>query len=105
VAESYSVEAILKASGADQFKKAFDDASGSVDQLERSTEKSGLTIGKLAGAIGITAALAKGFAMVKDSVGRAFGRIDTMEQFERVMTTRRVHLKKRDPSLIQSTKR
>lgn len=45
-----------------------------------------MTIGKLAAAIGITAALSAGFNLVKDSVQKAFGRIDTMEQFERVMT-------------------
>lgn len=87
MAEQYSVEAYLKATGADQFANAFKNATKNVDGLERSTGQAGLTIGKLIGAVGITAAVAKGFGMVKQSIGKAFGRIDTMEQFERVMTT------------------
>src|SRR5699024_11158326 len=63
----------------------FNDAASSVDGLEQ--KASGFTLGKLVGVIGITAALAKGFQLVKDSIGHAFTRIDTMEQFERVMTT------------------
>lgn len=55
--------------------------------MEQSTGNAGVTIGKLAAAIGITQALSAGFNLVKDSVQKAFGRIDTMEQFERVMTT------------------
>ena len=85
MADTFTVEAVLKASGADKFADAFKNAANSVEGIEKSTQ--GLTMGKLVGAIGITAALSKGFNMVKDSVGRAFGRIDTMEQFDRVMTT------------------
>ncbi|MBW8350783.1 tape measure protein [Bacillus sp. IITD106] len=85
--ETYSVEAYLKATGADKFANAFKNATKNVEGLERSTDKAGLTIGKLVAAAGVTALVAKGFGMVKDSIGKAFGRIDTMEQFERVMTT------------------
>ncbi len=85
--EQYSVEAYLKATGVDKFSDAFRSATKNVEGLENSSGKAGLTIGKLIGAVGVTAALSKGFNMVKDSVSRAFGRIDTMEQFERVMTT------------------
>ena len=83
--DKYSVEAVLKATGADEFTRKFKEAADSVQGIEKQTQ--GLTLGKLVGAIGITAGLAKGFNLVKDSVGRAFGRIDTMEQFDRVMTT------------------
>lgn len=85
--ETYSVEAYLKATGADKFSQAFNNAAKNVDNLERSTGNAGITIGKLAAAVGVTALVAKGFGMVKNSVDKAFGRIDTMEQFERVMTT------------------
>src|SRR5690606_22654529 len=81
------VEAYRKATGADKFANAFKNATKNVEGLERSTDKAGLTIGKLVAAAGVTALVAKGFGMVKDSIGKAFGRIDTMEQFERVMTT------------------
>lgn len=87
MAETYSVEAYLKATGADKFANAFRNATKDVEGLDRATGNAGITIGKLAAAVGVTALVAKGFNMVKDSVQRAFGRIDTMEQFERVMTT------------------
>src|SRR5690625_1134265 len=85
--ESYSVEAVLKASGANKFSNDFKNATKHVQGLDRSTDKAGLTIGKLLGAVGVTAAVAKGFQLVRNSVDLAFKRIDTMEQFERVMTT------------------
>lgn len=44
-------------------------------------------IGKIAGTLGIWKALDAGINMVKGSITSAFSRIDTMEQFERVMTT------------------
>ncbi len=78
---------MLKASGADKFAQAFKNAANNVQGFEKNTSNAGLTVGKLVGAVGVTALLAKGFGLVKNSVGKAFGRIDTMEQFERVMTT------------------
>lgn len=42
--------------------------------------------GSLVAAIGITSALSSGFNMVKNSIGSAFARIDTMEAFESTMT-------------------
>lgn len=47
----------------------------------------GSSIAKLGAAVGITALLAKGVGMIKSSIGSAFDRIDTMERFERTMTT------------------
>lgn len=85
MAESHVVEAVLKASGADDFAKAFKESQKAVENVKEKINN--FTVGKLVTAAGITAALSKGFDMVRDSVGRAFGRIDTMEQFERVMTT------------------
>lgn len=43
-------------------------------------------IGKVAAGIGVFALLRKGVDLVRDSIGGAFERIDTMEQFERVMS-------------------
>jgi len=40
----------------------------------------------IASAIGLTAALSKGFEMIKSSISSAMDRIDVMESFERVMT-------------------
>lgn len=83
--DSYSVEAILKVSGASKFSNDFKNATNGVEGLGSSSEKAGLTIGKLLGAVGITAAVAKGFQLMKDSISSSMKRIDTMEQFSRVM--------------------
>ncbi|MGB3160394.1 MAG: tape measure protein [Carnobacterium sp.] len=67
--------------------KSFD---GIGDTVKSATSKIGSFVGgvaKIAGAIGITKLVSAGFDMIKNSVGSAFNRIDTMEQFERVMTT------------------
>lgn len=85
MAESYSVEAYLRATGVNQFTSAFRSASRSVQGLGKTTQNANLTIGKLAGAIGITKLLSLGFRGIKDSVNIAFGRIDTMEQFNQTM--------------------
>lgn len=77
----------MKATGVDQFSRAFDGASKQVDGLERSSGNAQLTVGKLLKTIGLVAAGAAAFRMVRDSVQTAFKRIDTMEQFNRVMTT------------------
>lgn len=85
MAESYSVEAYLKAVGADQFTSAFKNATKNVEGLDRATESTGLTIGKLAAAVGITAAVAKGFQMVKSAVDGAVSRYDTLSGFPKVL--------------------
>lgn len=43
------------------------------------------SVAKISSAIGVTAAVAGGFNMIRNSMGRAFQRIDTMENFSRVM--------------------
>lgn len=44
------------------------------------------TLGGMAGAIGITSLVSKGFDMIGDSVGKAMARADTMDNFNRTMT-------------------
>ncbi|WZY01591.1 tape measure protein [Bacillus sp. FSL W7-1360] len=85
MAESYSVEAFLKASGADRFGKAFASAGRDVGALDKSVNGANFTIGKLLAAVGITAAVAKGFSMMKDAVSGAVSRYDTLNNFPRVM--------------------
>ncbi len=60
---------------------------GQLSGLQQSGENAGIGIGKIVAALGLVALGTKAINMVKDSIDRAFGRIDTMEQFERVMTT------------------
>lgn len=68
-------------------KKGF---GGIGETIKSATGKVGSFVGgvaKIAGAIGVTKLVSAGFDMIKNSVGSAFNRIDTMEQFNRVMTT------------------
>ncbi|WP_017728490.1 phage tail protein, partial [Halalkalibacterium ligniniphilum] len=54
--------------------------------LGKSGEQASLGLGKIVTALGLVALGAKAIGMVKNSISSAFGRIDTMESFERVMT-------------------
>nr|WP_276569451.1 tape measure protein [Shouchella lehensis] len=67
--------------------KGVADIDGKLSGLQGSGEKGAIGIGKIVTALGLVALGAKAIGLVKDSIDRAFGRIDTMEQFERVMTT------------------
>lgn len=62
------------------------DLEGDVAGIESAGDKSSITLGKLAGALGLVAAGAAAFNMIKTGIQTAFARIDTMEQFERTMT-------------------
>ncbi|SDB96279.1 tape measure protein [Shouchella lonarensis] len=81
----YSVEAFLRANTSD-FTKGFREAERATRGFEKSTAGAGITVGKLVAALGLVALATKGFQMVKNSIQSAFGRIDTMEQFDRTMT-------------------
>src|SRR5690606_9998092 len=76
---------ILVKVGADisQFSRNLKTATKDLTQMSSSANK--ITVGKLAGAIGITAAVAKGFNAVKNSVSGAVDRLDTLNNFPRVM--------------------
>ncbi|MBS4195326.1 tape measure protein [Lederbergia citri] len=80
---------ILVKVGADisDFARGMKDSQDKLSTFSKATKTNELTVGKLAAAVGITTLAFKAFGMVKDSVNKAFARIDTMEQFERVMTT------------------
>ncbi|WP_018659913.1 phage tail protein [Allofustis seminis] len=118
--QSFTVEAIFKASGADQFSKSFKKAEKDVgafyDSQGRLREANGrfMTearkaelglknigdsaqksfsgglksfmsgIGQIAGAIGITKAVSVGFGMIKDSIGGAVSRFDTLNNANKV---------------------
>lgn len=92
MAESYSVEAVLKASGAKEFGKAFEGVSKQVGNFERSTKGVGghissmfSGVGKIAAGIGITKALAAGFNVLSNSVAGAVSRVDTLNRFPKMM--------------------
>ncbi|MEN2467939.1 tape measure protein [Ornithinibacillus sp. JPR2-1] len=84
--ETYSVEAYLKAVGVDQFAKAFQNATNSLQGVDKTSKKTSLSVGSLVKTIAGVAATVGIFATLRSAVGKAFDRIDTMEQFERVMT-------------------
>lgn len=82
---------ILVKIGADisNFSREMKKTTQTLSDIGKDSQKSSLTLGKLAVAVGGVAVAAKGLSMIKNSVSDAFGRIDTMEQFDRVMTTDR----------------
>lgn len=87
IAEQYSVEAYLKATGVDQFSKSFKNANDSLKGVEDSGNKANVSIGSMLKTIAGVAAAVGVFRVLRSSIDLAFRRIDTMEQFERVMTT------------------
>lgn len=54
--------------------------------MESQTKSFGTQLKALLSAVGITKLLSAGFNTVRDSIGAAMNRIDTMDQFNRVMT-------------------
>src|SRR5690625_3744509 len=88
----FTIEAILKASGADQFAKDSNNAAKSMDGMGRSTKKAtgGVKsfvsgVGNIAGAIGLTKLVSAGFTAIKNSVDSAVSRVDTLNQLPKVL--------------------
>ena len=69
-----------------QVAKGVADVDRSLGGLRGSAEKSAISIGKIASALGLVYLARKGIDLIRDSLQGAFQRIDTFEQFERVMT-------------------
>ena len=69
-----------------QVAKGVANVDRSISGLSGTAESSALSIGKIVTALGLVAIARKGIDLVRDSIQSAFGRIDTMEQFENVMT-------------------
>src|SRR5690625_5831017 len=61
-------------------KKVTDD----LQNIGKNTEKSNLTVGKLAKSLGLVAVGAKAFQVLSNSVGDAVSRFDTLNQFPKV---------------------
>jgi len=70
-----------------QVVKGVANLNNSMKGMGGTARSAAASIAKIATAVGAVYLLKKGFDMVKSSIGQAFGRIDTMEQFKRVMTT------------------
>lgn len=85
MAETYSVEAYLKATGVDQFTKAFDDAGNSVDGIERTTKKADSSIKNILKTIAGVAAAVGVFNTLRNAVDGAISRYDTLNNFPKVM--------------------
>lgn len=88
----YVVEAVLRARD-DGFSKSFKDAGEAMGNIGKQAgdaqqKTSGMlnTMIGMGGAMLATKALATAWGLVKNSIGSALGRIDTMENFERAIT-------------------
>src|SRR5690625_1605032 len=62
-------------------KKVTDD----LQNIGKNTEKSNITVGKLAKSLGLVAVGAKAFDVLRNSVGDAVSRFDTLNQFPKVL--------------------
>ncbi len=85
MAETYSVEAYLKATGVDQFTKAFDDAGNSVDGIGKTTKKADSSIKNILKTIAGIAAAVGVFNTLRNAVDGAISRYDTLNNFPKVM--------------------
>lgn len=88
----FTVEAYLKATGAEEFTRAFREANEEMKKTgDSANEASGGIgnfmggLGKIAGAIGITKLVSAGFDAIKNSVGDAVDRVDTLNRFPKLM--------------------
>lgn len=88
----FTVEAFLKATGAKEFSNSMKEAGDSVNNIGKHTKSAtgGLGsfmsgIGKIAGAIGVTQLVSAGFVAIKNSVGDAVDRVDTLKRFPQMM--------------------
>ena len=93
------VQAILEVVGANEFVSKMNQAKDSVSGMKDQTQESGGilkragsmvsgfmgSVTKMASAIGITKLVGAGFNLIRDSVGQAVARVDTLNQFPRVM--------------------
>lgn len=68
-----------------QVAKGVADVDKSLGGLSGSAKKASVSIGKIATALGLVYLAKKGIDMIKDALDGAFNRIDTLEQFDRVM--------------------
>ena len=83
--QTYSVEAYLKATGVDQFAKAFGDAGKNVEGLEKSSKGANANIGTLLKTIVGVAATIGVFRTLTSSLDGAISRFDTLNSFPRVL--------------------
>ena len=81
----YSVEAILKATGVNDFVNSMDRADKATRSLGDNSKKVSASVGSILKAVGVTKAVSAGFDMMKNSVGGAVERFDTLNNFPKVM--------------------
>lgn len=75
------------------------DYESRLKRMETKTKSFGTQLKALLSAVGITKALSAGFHTLENSIGSAMKRIDTMAQFDRVMTTMTGSTKKAEKAL------
>ena len=68
-----------------QVAKGVANIDKSIGGIGDTAKQASLSIGKIASALGLVYLAKKGIDLVRDSISKATQRIDTFEQFERVM--------------------
>lgn len=92
---------ILVKIGADvaNFSRDMNKVTNDLQNIGKNTEKSNVTVGKLAKSLGLVAAGAKAFEVLKNSVGDAVKRFDTLNQFPKVLEALGVSAEEADRSV------
>ncbi len=85
MAETYSVEAYLRATGVDQFTRAFNNADKSVGAMDKSAQKADSSIKNILKTIAGVAAAVGVFNTLRRSISGAISRYDTLNNFPRVL--------------------
>lgn len=83
--ESYSVQAVLSAID-NGFTSQMNKAQSSLQDLDKGSAKAKTSIMDIAKGVGAFKLIQVGASTARASLDKAFGRIDTMEQFDRTMT-------------------
>lgn len=81
---SFDVTAVLKAN-IGQFKSGIDQAKSSLSGLQSSTSKMGSMFKSVLGANLVGAGVSKGLSLIKDNLGSAIDRFDTLNKYPKVM--------------------
>lgn len=83
MAQEFSVEAVLSVDDS-HFGSAFKNAASSIKGLTKQTESATSSIKNIAAGIGVFKAVSAGVNLIRDSIGGAVKRIDTLNNANRV---------------------
>lgn len=85
IAEQYSIEAYLRATGVDQFSNSFRNAAGNVERVDKASQRASISLGSMFKAIAGSAAVVGTFHALTNAMDGAISRYDTLNNFPKVL--------------------